>query len=180
VEGVITMELNKIPPHDEEAEQAVLGSMLTDKDAVISAIEVLKKEDFYREDNKAILCGDCYCTSNFVREKIDSIKLLEQQLTEKDAEIERMKELDKATSESLYASRELYEKEKTKRWALEKQLKTNTHQVCEKIYKEFEQHEFGGKYANSYDGSSQLDLDVIKQFLDQLENNAEGENENQL
>ena len=28
--------------------------MLTDKDAVISAIEVLKEDDFYREDNKAI------------------------------------------------------------------------------------------------------------------------------
>ena len=48
------MELGKVPPHDIEAEQAVLGSMLTDKDAVISAIEVLKSEDFYREDNKAI------------------------------------------------------------------------------------------------------------------------------
>ncbi|MBQ8043454.1 MAG: replicative DNA helicase, partial [Clostridia bacterium] len=35
-------------------EQAVLGSMLTDKDAVIAAIEVLKPEDFYREDNKTI------------------------------------------------------------------------------------------------------------------------------
>ncbi len=44
----------KIPPHDIEAEQAVLGSMLTDKDAVISAIEVLRPESFYREDNKAI------------------------------------------------------------------------------------------------------------------------------
>ncbi|MCI8832892.1 MAG: replicative DNA helicase [Clostridia bacterium] len=48
------MPVAKIPPNDIEAEQAVLGSMLTDKDAVISAIEVLKKEDFYREDNKAI------------------------------------------------------------------------------------------------------------------------------
>jgi replicative DNA helicase len=48
------MEVGKIPPHDIEAEQAVLGSMLTDKDAVIAAIEVLKPEDFYREDNKAI------------------------------------------------------------------------------------------------------------------------------
>ena len=48
------MEIGKIPPHDIEAEQAVLGSMLTDKDAVIAAIEVLKEEDFYREDNKAI------------------------------------------------------------------------------------------------------------------------------
>ena len=48
------MELGKVPPHDVEAEQAVLGSMLTDKDAVISAIEALKEEDFYRTDNRAI------------------------------------------------------------------------------------------------------------------------------
>ncbi len=48
------MELGKIPPHDIEAEQAVLGSMLTDKDAVISAIELLDADDFYREDHKAI------------------------------------------------------------------------------------------------------------------------------
>ena len=48
------MELGKIPPHDIEAEQAVLGSMLTDKEAVIAAVEVLKEEDFYREDNKTI------------------------------------------------------------------------------------------------------------------------------
>ena len=48
------MELGKVPPHDVEAEQAVLGSMLTDKDAVISAIEILKVDDFYRTDNKSI------------------------------------------------------------------------------------------------------------------------------
>lgn len=48
------MELGKVPPHDEEAEQAVIGSMMTDKDAVISAIEILKPEDFYRDDNKTI------------------------------------------------------------------------------------------------------------------------------
>ena len=48
------MDIGKIPPNDTEAEQAVLGSMLTDKDATIAAIEVLKEEDFYREDNKLI------------------------------------------------------------------------------------------------------------------------------
>ena len=48
------MSVSKVPPNDVEAEQAVLGSMLTDKDAVSAAIEVLKKDDFYREDNKAI------------------------------------------------------------------------------------------------------------------------------
>ena len=48
------MDIGKIPPNDTEAEQAVLGSMLTDKEATIAAIEVLKEEDFYREDNKLI------------------------------------------------------------------------------------------------------------------------------
>ncbi len=48
------MELGKIPPHDIEAEQAVLGCMLTDRDSVIAAIEKLKVDDFYREDNKAV------------------------------------------------------------------------------------------------------------------------------
>ena len=48
------MELGKVPPHDIEAEQAIIGSMLTDRDAVISAIEILRPDDFYREDNKTI------------------------------------------------------------------------------------------------------------------------------
>ena len=48
------MDIGKVPPHDEDAEQAVLGSMLTDSDAVMSAVEVLKPEAFYREDNRTI------------------------------------------------------------------------------------------------------------------------------
>ncbi len=48
------MELGRISPHDIEAEQAIIGSMLTDKDAVIAAIEILREQDFYREDNRII------------------------------------------------------------------------------------------------------------------------------
>lgn len=48
------MELGKVPPHDIEAEQAVIGSMLTDKDAVMMAVEKLHPESFYRDDNKEI------------------------------------------------------------------------------------------------------------------------------
>lgn len=48
------MELGKVPPHDLEAEQAVIGSMLTDNEAVTNSIEVLKPEDFYRADNRII------------------------------------------------------------------------------------------------------------------------------
>jgi len=44
----------RIPPHDIEAEQAVLGSMLVDKDAVIAGLEFLKDYDFYREDDRSV------------------------------------------------------------------------------------------------------------------------------
>ena len=54
------MDIGKIPPHDLEAEQAVIGSMLTDKDAVMRAIELLDLESFYRDDNKAV----CEAISN--------------------------------------------------------------------------------------------------------------------
>ena len=46
--------VSKIPPNDIVAEQAVLGSMLADKDATVKAIEILKPDDFYRDDHKEI------------------------------------------------------------------------------------------------------------------------------
>ena len=53
------MDIGKIPPHDLEAEQAVIGSMLTDKDAVMRAIELLDLENrilevFKQLDSKSI------------------------------------------------------------------------------------------------------------------------------
>ena len=74
------MELGKVPPHDIEAEQAVLGSMLTDKDAVISAIEILKIEDFYREDNKAIYTAILNLYQN--SEPVDIITLKSELIAE--------------------------------------------------------------------------------------------------
>ncbi len=47
----------KIQPNDIVAEQAVLGSMLVDSDAVVAAIEVLREDDFYRQDNKEIFAA---------------------------------------------------------------------------------------------------------------------------
>lgn len=44
----------KIQPSDIGAEQAVLGSMMIDKDSLASVIEIIKPEDFYREDHKEI------------------------------------------------------------------------------------------------------------------------------
>lgn len=37
----------KVPPHVSETEQAVLGAMMISKDAITSAVEIIKSEDFY-------------------------------------------------------------------------------------------------------------------------------------
>ena len=70
------MELGKIPPHDIEAEQAVLGSMLLDKDAVMESIEKLQPEDFYREENKLIFSA--MVTLNARSEPIDIITVKDE------------------------------------------------------------------------------------------------------
>ena len=44
----------KIPPHSIEAEQAVLGGLLLDKDALIKVVERIVADDFYRQDHKLI------------------------------------------------------------------------------------------------------------------------------
>ncbi len=41
-------------PHDADAEQAVLSSIFMDKDAAAEAFEMLKAEDFYSPENKAV------------------------------------------------------------------------------------------------------------------------------
>jgi len=39
--------IKKVPPHSAEAEQSVIGSMIMDKDAIVTASEILTDEDFY-------------------------------------------------------------------------------------------------------------------------------------
>lgn len=46
--------LGRIPPNSLEAEQCVLGALLVDNEAVPSVAEILKPEDFYRQDHKEI------------------------------------------------------------------------------------------------------------------------------
>jgi replicative DNA helicase len=48
------MLLEKLPPYNMDAEQAILGSMMIDKEAVYIAIEMLEAEDFYKEANQII------------------------------------------------------------------------------------------------------------------------------
>ena len=41
--------IKRIPPHSLEAEKSVIGSMLMDREAVLTALEILTKEDFYEQ-----------------------------------------------------------------------------------------------------------------------------------
>jgi len=44
----------RIPPHSDEAEKSVLGSLLIDKDAIISVVEFLRSEHFYQDAHSKI------------------------------------------------------------------------------------------------------------------------------
>jgi len=44
----------KIPPQSIEVEQAVLGAMLLDKEAIGKAVEIIDKDSFYRDDHQKI------------------------------------------------------------------------------------------------------------------------------
>ena len=44
----------KIPPHNIEAEESVIGSLMLDKDAIVKVADILHPEDFYDENNGAI------------------------------------------------------------------------------------------------------------------------------
>ena len=46
--------IERIPPQNIEAEQAVLGAMLLEKKAIVAATELLKADDFYREAHKLV------------------------------------------------------------------------------------------------------------------------------
>ena len=46
------MYVERLPPHDERAEESVIGSLLIDGDAIVSAVGILQPDDFYRERNR--------------------------------------------------------------------------------------------------------------------------------
>jgi replicative DNA helicase len=51
------MAVVRIPPHDEEAEQAVLGAILIDKDAIIAVSQLIQPENFYDDRHGEIYQG---------------------------------------------------------------------------------------------------------------------------
>jgi len=51
-EGIDTQPNIKLPPHDVDSEEAVLGSLLIDPEAIFKVAPLLRPEDFYREKNR--------------------------------------------------------------------------------------------------------------------------------
>lgn len=74
----------RIPPQNVEAEQAVLGAMMLDHNAVIVALEKLDARDFYREVHRIIF--EAMVQLHKDNQEIDVITLPE--------ELKRMKKLD--------------------------------------------------------------------------------------
>ena len=45
---------DRIPPQNVEAEQSVLGAMLISREAIEKACEILREDDFYRQDDRIV------------------------------------------------------------------------------------------------------------------------------
>lgn len=69
-------DITRIPPHSVESEQSILGSILLDKDAIITVSEIISPNDFYKEAHKIIY--ECMLKLSNKNEPIDLITLTEE------------------------------------------------------------------------------------------------------
>lgn len=69
-------DISRIPPHSVESEQSILGSIILDKDAIITVAETINPNDFYKEAHKIIYESMLKLNSN--NEPIDLITLIEE------------------------------------------------------------------------------------------------------
>ncbi|OGV89961.1 replicative DNA helicase [Microgenomates group bacterium RBG_19FT_COMBO_39_10] len=74
----------RIPPHSEEAETCVLGSILIDKDAIVTVAEFLRPEHFYKKANSLIYEAILHLYE--LREPIDIVTLKERLKKDKNLE----------------------------------------------------------------------------------------------
>jgi replicative DNA helicase len=68
--------IERLPPQNIEAEEAVLGALLIDPDAIIRLATVLRPEDFYREKHSWIY--DCVLALHERREPVDFLTLCDE------------------------------------------------------------------------------------------------------
>ncbi|GAW27524.1 replicative DNA helicase [Carboxydocella sp. ULO1] len=68
--------MDRVPPHNLDAEQSVLGSMLLDQEAVFKAMEIIRAEDFYRDAHRLIFEAICDLADR--SEPVDIITVAEE------------------------------------------------------------------------------------------------------
>jgi replicative DNA helicase len=70
----------KLPPHDIEAEEAVIGSLLIDADAILKIAASLKPEDFFSETNRVIYqaCFSLYQRNEVINQITVAHELMRQ------------------------------------------------------------------------------------------------------
>ena len=49
--------IERIPPHNEEAERSVRGAAMLNKEVLFDILEEVKEDDFYNESHKEIFRG---------------------------------------------------------------------------------------------------------------------------
>lgn len=69
-------EKDRIPPHNIEAEKAVLGACLLDKDAIVYVLDQVKARDFYRDDHQVIF--QCMVNLSAKGEPCDLVTVVEE------------------------------------------------------------------------------------------------------
>lgn len=84
----------KMPPHNLEAEQSVIGSLMIDKDAIIRVADIVRTGDFYKDAHNAIYGAILELYEN--REPIDVLSLSNK--------LEEKKILDRVGGSSYLAS----------------------------------------------------------------------------
>jgi replicative DNA helicase len=72
----IIQELGKIPPQAVDMEEAVLGAVMLEKDAIISVIDILKTEYFYKETHQIIFRNILELSKNL--QPIDLLTITEE------------------------------------------------------------------------------------------------------
>lgn len=72
----MSVALDRVPPQNVDAEQALLGALMLDKEAIYNVVEHVRTNDFYKEAHRIIY--DCLLTLNERSEPVDMVTLVEE------------------------------------------------------------------------------------------------------
>jgi len=122
----------KTPPHSQELEQAVLGAILSDMEAIDQVADLLVPEDFYRAEHQEIyrICLDLFSRN----EKTDAVAIMEKLVShgasDSQAYIYELVEQMRGSANLKYYARQLKDK------ATERQIITQSYRIADIAYQD--------------------------------------------